>query len=75
MTLGRHVGWMSHNMRIQVHVSRLTHVSDLGSEVQSEQDVESSEVTMDEVRGQRVEIVKALNWIHHTEVRMKPLHY
>ena len=52
-------------MRIRVHVSGLTHVSDLGSEVQSEQDVESSEG-----RGQRVEIVKALNWIHHTEVRM-----
>ena len=40
-----------------------TQVSDLGSEVLSEQDVGSSEVTMDEGRGQRVEIVKALGYI------------
>ena len=69
MTLGRHVGWISWDLcqnmsqSLWVHVSGYTQVSDLGSEVLSEQDVGSSEVTMDEGRGQRVEIVKALGYI------------
>ncbi len=48
---------------VQVYVPGDTQVSDLGSEVLSEQDVGSSEVTMDERWGQRVEIVKALGYI------------
>ena len=69
MTLGRHVGWISRDtcqnmsQSVQVHIPGDTQVSDLGSEVLSEQDVGSSEVTMDEGRGQTVEIVKALGYI------------
>ncbi len=48
---------------LQVHISGHTQVSDLSCEVLSEQDVGSSEVTMDEGRGQRVKIVKALGYI------------
>ena len=69
MTLGRHVGWISRNFcqnmsqSLQINVSGDAQVSDFGSEVVSEQDVGSSEVTMDEGRGQRVEIVKSLGYI------------
>ncbi len=48
MTLGRHVGWISWDLcqnmsqSLWVHVSGYTQVSDLGSEVLSEQDVGSS---------------------------------
>ena len=61
MTFGRHVGWISRDAC--QYMSQSVQVSDFGSEVLSEQDVGSSEVTMDEGRGQRVEIVEALGYI------------
>ena len=46
-----------------IHIPGHAQVSDLGSEVLSEQDVGSSEISVDEGRGQRVKVAKALRYI------------